>query len=256
VRLRYLLYSFLAFPQGDATDNLPRSFAVGERAEYDVKYGIVHAGRASLSVVGIDTVRGKDAYHFRLTISGGVNLLLYRYSLRDTIESWVDTTSFNSLRFVQDQLQRGKARMKHYEIFPERAVYEERGKEEQPSVSNPLDDISLLYYVRKQPLRVGSQTEIPRHFKPANNPIILNVIGRDTIEAVGRKWSTIIVQPIIKTSTMFADGDGRVWLSDDADRVIVQINAKISVGSITMKLRKYQTSMTARPVTKEDDDGN
>jgi hypothetical protein len=253
VLLRYLTYSFLAY-HISPSDHLPRSFPVGERAEYDVRYGVVHAGRASLSTVGIDTVRGRDAYHFRLTISGGVNLLLYRYSLRDTIESWVDTTTFNSLRFVQDQFQRGKARLKHFEIFPERAIFEERGKSEQASVSNPLDDISLLYYVRKQPLNVGTQTEIPRHFKPANNPIILNVIGRDTIEAVGRKWSTIIVQPIIKTSTMFNDGDGRVWLSDDSARVIVQINAKISFGSITMKLRKYQSSASARPITKEEDE--
>jgi len=106
-------------------------------------------------------------------------------------------------------------------------------------VANPLDDLSLFFFARTIPLTVGSTIDIPRHFKPASNPVVLKVVGRETIEAAGRQWNTIVVQPIIKTSTMFSDGDGRVWLSDDSTRVIVQLNAKASVGSITMKLKSY-----------------
>jgi hypothetical protein len=215
-------------------------FTPMEHAEYDVRYGPIHAGSGTLSVLGIDTVRGHSAYHFRQTIGGGVNLLLYRYSLRDTMESWVDTATFSSLRFTQQQWHKGKLRSKHYEIFPDREMYRDGGKAEQSSVSNPLDDLSLFFYARTLPLVVGSTIDIPRHFKPASNPVVLKVVGRETIEAAGREWNTIIVQPIIKTSTMFADGDGRVWLSDDSAHVVVQLNAKApAIGSITMKLKSY-----------------
>ena len=95
-------------------------FTAMEHAEYDVRYGPIHAGNGTLSVLGIDTVRGRDAYRFRMTIGGGVNLLLYKYALRDTMESWVDTATFTSLRFTQQQWHQGKLRSKHYEIFPER----------------------------------------------------------------------------------------------------------------------------------------
>ena len=218
----------------------PRPFTAMEHAEYDVRYGPIHAGNGTLSVLGIDTVRGRDAYHFRQTIGGGVNLLLYRYTLRDTMESWVDTATFTSLRFTQQQWQRGKLRSKHYEIFPERETFRDGSLPEQSSVSNPLDDLSLFFFARTLPLTVGSTIDIPRHFKPASNPVVLRVVGRETIEAAGRQWNTIVVQPIIKTTTMFADGDGRVWLSDDSSRVIVQINAKApAIGSITMKLKSY-----------------
>jgi hypothetical protein len=222
-----------------------RPFATGERAEYDVKYGIIHAGTGTLSVVGIDTLRGRDVYRFRMTLTAGVNLLLYKYAIRDTMESWVDTASFRSLRFTQDQLDGGRRRTKRYQIFPERGTYIDGSEPEQPSVADPLDDISLLYYVRTRNLEVGTTTEIPRHFKPGSNPVILKVLKRDTIEAAGRKWPTIVVQPIIKTSTMFSDGgEAKVWLSDDPAHVIVQINTKVSVGSITMTLRSYQPSGT------------
>jgi len=218
-------------------------FTAMEHAEYDVRYGPIHAGTGTVSVLGIDTVRGRDAYRFRLTIAGRVNLLLYKYTLRDTMESWVDTATFTSLRFTQQQWHQGNVRSKRYEIFPEREKYRDGSEAEQSSVSNPLDDLSLFFYARTIPLAVGSTIDIPRHFKPGNNPVVLKVVGRETIEAAGRQWNTIVVQPIIKTSTMFADGDGRVWLSDDSARVIVQLNAKASVGSVTMKLKSYTPSL-------------
>ena len=225
--------------------NAPRNarpFVTGERAEYDVKYGIIHAGVGTLSVVDVDTVRGRPAFRFRMTLDGGVNLLLYRYALHDTMESWVDTATFQSLRFVQRQLHRGNPRNKHYEIYPDRRVFVDGSQAEQPSVGEPLDDIALLFYVRDQPLTVGTTVDIPRHFKPASNPITLRVVRKDTIEAAGKKWPTIVVQPTIKTSTMFGDGKALVWLADDSTRVIVQINAQAAVGSITMRLRAYRPS--------------
>jgi hypothetical protein len=217
----------------------PKPFLVGERAEYDVRYGVFHAGRGSLSVVAIDTVRGRAAYRFRMTLDGGANLLLYRYTIRDTMESWVDTATFQSLRFVQRQLHRGKPREKHYEIFPDRQVFVDGSDTEQPSVTDPLDDISLLFFARTQPLNVGTTVEMSRHFKPGSNPIILKVVRKDTIEAAGRKWPTIVVQPTIHTSTMFGDGRAQVWLADDPSRLIVQIKAQAGIGSITMQLRDY-----------------
>jgi len=221
-------------------------FTAMEHAEYDVRYGPIHAGSGTLSVLGIDTVRGHDAYRFRLTIGGGVNLLLYKYSLRDTLESWVDTATFNSLRFSNRQWHKGNPRIKHYEIFPERQTFREGSNAEQSSVSNPVDEIGFLFLARTMPLTVGSSVDIPRYFKPSGNPVVLNVVGRETIEAAGREWNTVIVQPIIKTSTIFSDGDGRVWISDDSARVIVQVNAKASVGSITMKLKSFTPAASER----------
>ena len=74
-------------PRASHTSHTSHPFTAMEHAEYDVKYGPIHAGNGTLSVLGIDTVRGRDAYHFRQTIGGGVNLLLYKYSMRDTMES-------------------------------------------------------------------------------------------------------------------------------------------------------------------------
>ena len=196
--------------------------------------------------MSIDTVRGKDAYRFRLTFAARVNLLVKKYTTRDTMQSWVDTANFHSLRFHQDQLANGRPRTKRYEIFPDRQSYTDGNQPEQPSVTDPLDDIAFLYFVRTQAFEVGTTIEWSRYFKAKNNPVVLKVLGKDTIEAAGRKWATIVVRPIIKTSSLFADGDeARVWISDDSARVIVQLNTKLSIGSITMRLKSYEPSMLA-----------
>ncbi len=224
-----------------------RPFQVGERADYDVSYGLLHAGTASLTVVGIEPIRTRDAYRFRLTFSAGTKVLIKDLRLRDTLQSWVDTASFESLRFTEDQLDVGRPRVKRYEIFPERRIYTDGGNEEQPSVANPLDDVSFLYFVRTQELAVPSTREFDQYFKPGTNPVMLKVIRRDTVEAAGKKWKTIVVQPTIKTSTVLSDG-ALVWISDDSTRVIVQIRTKLAarskvpLGWITMKLRSYQQS--------------
>ena len=242
-----LLFVSAAFisPPLDAAPprHVERPFLVGERAVYDVNYGFIHAGTGSLDVVGIDTVRGRGAYRFRLTFSAGVPHL---YSIRDTMQSWVDTAIFQSLRFHQDQLEGGKTRTKRYEIYPDRQVYTDAGRAEQPSVAEPLDDISFLYFIRTQSIEVGETVTYPRYFKPESNPVKLIALRKEVIEAAGRKWNTLVMQPIIKTSSgIFSEGGkAQVWISDDSARVIVQINTRLSVGSINMKLKSYQPSAT------------
>jgi hypothetical protein len=213
---------------------------VGERADYDVSYGVVRAGRASVAVTSIDRVRNRDAYCLRFTMSAGVNLLLLRYSVRDTMRSWVDTATFQSIRFWQDQLDGGRKRTKRYEIFPDRKTFRDGDDDEEPSVADPLDDIAFLFFARRQNLEVGATRSWTRHFKPASNPVSLTVSNRDTIDVGGKRWPAIVVRPVIKTSSLFAEGaDARVWMSDDSAHVILQINIKVKVGSITMKLRSY-----------------
>ena len=246
-RLAGLAGLVAAPPIAGAQSASSRPFVIGERAEYSVKYGPIHAGNAAVEVLGIDTVRNHAAYLFRLTMSAGVNLLVYRYAVHDTMWSWVDTATFQSLRFNQNQLDGGRRRQKRYEIFPDRLAFRDGTQPEQPSVAEPLDDLAFLFFVRGRELEVGATETLERYFKPGSNPVVLRVLGRDTIDVAGRTWPTIVVRPIIKTSSLFAEGgEARVWIADDPAHVIVQINTKLSVGSITMTLKSY-THPTATP---------
>ena len=61
----------------------PAPFAVGERATYDVKFGFVKAGTATMELQGIESVRGRNAWKFKFRVTGGVPL----YRVDDILES-------------------------------------------------------------------------------------------------------------------------------------------------------------------------
>ena len=136
-------------------------FKVGERLEYEVRFGSLKVGTGSMEVREIAEIRGRPAWHTVFTISGGIPL----YRVNDLYESWFDVTTLNSLRYHQDVDEGSYERRRRYEIFPERGVFRENDRPEEPTVSNPLDDGSFLYFIRTVPLEVGQSYEHARYFK-------------------------------------------------------------------------------------------
>ena len=209
-------------------------WGVGERLEYDVKFGVLRAGRATLDVPDVAEVRGRPAYHAVFHLTGGT----FFYHVDDTYESWMDTASLASLRFHQTQHEGAKTRLKRYEIFPERQTYQDANKPEERSSAEPLDDGSFLYFVRTLPLRTGDSYELNRYYKPDRNPVRIRVVRREQVRVPAGTFNAIVVQPTIKTSGLFSEGGrAEVWFSDDDERVVLQMRSSLSIGSITMQLR-------------------
>jgi len=224
--------------QEQPTPSVP--FGVGERFTYDVKLGPFKAGRGSMEITGMDTVRGRDAWRAVFRVKGGI----LGYKADNTMESWIDTATMASLRFTQDFEQTGSDRRKHYEIFPDRSIYQEPNKPEQPSVPDPLDDASFIYFIRTVPLEIGRTYSFDRYFRPDKNPVRIKVLRRETVKVPAGTYQTIVVQPIIKSKGIFSENSkAEIWFSEDANRIMVQLKADLPVGSLNL----YLTS--ARPPT-------
>jgi len=73
-------------------------FGVGERLEFDIRFGKLHVGTGSMEVLPIDTVRGRDAWHTMFRLSGGIPF----YHVNDRYEDWFDIHTLSSLRYWQD----------------------------------------------------------------------------------------------------------------------------------------------------------
>jgi uncharacterized protein DUF3108 len=212
-----------------------RPFVVGERLSYDVHFGPIKVGTGSMEVRGIDTVRGRPAYHTTFRITGGIPL----YSVDDVFESWFATDDLASLRFVQDQNEGSKEREHRYDIYPERRTYDDLtdDKAEQPSVADPLDDGSFVYFVRTVPLEVGKTYEFQRYFKPDRNPVTIRVLRRERVKVPAGTFDAVVIQPVIKTKGVFSeDGHAELWISDDAHRMILQMKSRLSFGSLDLYL--------------------
>jgi hypothetical protein len=130
---------------------------------------------------------------------------------------------------------------RNFEIYPERSVFSYNAGPEQPSVRNPLDDGSFLYFLRTIPLAVGETYSFDRYFRPDRNPVTIRVLRRERIRVPAGEFDAIVIQPIIKSKGLFSEnGHAEVWLSDDADHIMLQMKSGLKIGSLNLYLRSYR----------------
>ena len=215
-------------------------FDIGEKLTFDVRFSGIKVGSGRMEVIGTQDVRGREAWHTRFTVKGGIPF----YKVNDRMESWIDTRTFESLRFVQDLEEGSRDAERFYEIYPERATYSEQGGKGAakfaPSVDNPLDDAAFMYFVRTIPLEVGKTYDFNRYFRPDRNPVQIRVLRRETVRVPAGTFNTIVIQPVIKSKGIFSEkGHAEMWLTDDPRRLLVQMKTDLSIGSLNLYLRGY-----------------
>ncbi len=208
---------------------MPAGFGVGERTEYRVKYGPATVGKGAIEVKSIGSVRSRPTWNVELRVAASVFAL---YSLTGVYSSWIDTSTLHSLQYTSEQIERGNKRLRAYDIFPERSVFRQRitpdTLPEMPSVPDPLDEASFLYFIRTIPLEVGQTYSFPRYFRPDRNPVVIHVTGKEDVSVPAGIFQAIVIRPTIRTPNgMFSQGaEAKVWVSDTPARVILRVSSK------------------------------
>jgi hypothetical protein len=234
-----LLSAATQLPQDAApSDRLP--FSVGERADYQVKLGVVSVGSGFVEVAGTEVIGGARTLHTRMQVSGSLGIA----RVNDRYESWIDPNGMFSRRFIQNIHEVRYRRNRSYEFDPARRTYRRLDKDETGTIASdrPLDDLSFMYYARTLPLEVGDTYTLARYFKESGNPVVLHVLRRETVTVPAGRFRTVVVQPSIRTSGLFSEGGrAEIYFSDDERRIPVLIKSRVPVvGSLTMSLRSYR----------------
>lgn len=224
-------------------------FAPGERAVYAVTFGPVRVGEGRLAVEAVELVRGTPAYRVAFELEGGP----FFYKIDDRQVSWVAPQPLRSLRFEQRLRQGGYRRDRRYVLDHEACTYsrfdlerstgEYRPHGEEIDVPMPpaaLDEIAYLYLARLLPLEPGRRWRFERYFEPDGNPVVIEVLRRQTVRVPAGRFETVVVRPVIKASGMFGeDGRAEVYISDDEHRIIVRLSARMKAGEMEMFLTGY-----------------
>jgi hypothetical protein len=219
-------------------------FAVGEKLSYTARLGMLTLGSGTLEVASVDTVRGVESFRLRFRLRGKTMF----YSLDDVLESWIGTSDLNSRRFVQDFVENDKTIKRHYEIFPDSGFYREQGRDAtHETPAQPLDDAAFFYFVRITALEVGRKYTYDRYFRKDKNPVTIEVLKREKMDLPdGSKVQCLVLHPTIDTKGLFSKrSDTRIWLTDDARRLPVQIRTKFPFGTITLRLKDMVLPGTA-----------
>ena len=219
---------------GNGRANGAHPWAPGERFEYSLKLGIFNVGRATLEVVGIDTIRDVPCYHVVFTIRGRALV----YSLADTLESWFGVDDLVSRRFEQNGNDDGRVYSRRFVIDAARGLWVRNGVDTGATVTQPLDEASFFYFARTLPFNDRDTYVLTRYFRADRNPVTIRVLGRQTVSVPAGRFAAVAVRPIFKSRGIFAEGgEATVWFSDDAARIPVRIRSRMSIGTLDLSLR-------------------
>ncbi len=224
--------------QSGDTRSIAERFPVGETLVYDARFGFINIGQAAMRVLSQDTIRGIPTLHLEFLVQGGT----YMFRLNNRMDSWIGLDDFASRRFIQDNDEMGRKRYNAYEIYPDSGFYRQAGVDSAIATSrDPLDDLAFFYFARAVPLEVGTRYEFDRYFRPDRNPVVLEVLSRDTIDVPAGRFPTVVIKPTIKGKGVLAEAsEPRMWLSDDDRRVMVQLKSRFPFGVITFRLKSIE----------------
>ena len=216
-------------------------FGAGERLTYQVTLANgSKVGTASMWIEGPVDVRGTPALLLRF--DSRIRFMLLPAVSRSS--SWFDPTRRTSLRFLKHERNPLSHHDESFELYPDSKRWKsaEGATGDSPS-SEPLDELSFMYFVRTLPMVPGATYRFDRHFDAARNPITVNVIRREVIPTPVGEVHVFSLEMRVRDPQHY-EGEGiiRIHLSDDACRLPVRIESTMPViGTAILTLASEQS---------------
>jgi hypothetical protein len=227
-------------------------FGPGEHLVYKLKVGVFTAGESYMSVVGLEEHEGNPVYRVEMGIRGGFG----PFKVDDLYQTWFDVSTLQTWRYVRDIDEPGYQSYRHWLFDPDRMQWDRLDMDLSGDLGSalPLDEIAFIYYLRTLPMEVGKSYTFSRYFQEDGNPVTIRVLRREQRETEGVLYNTVVVQPIIRTDGLFAEGGkAEVHLTDDDRRIPVYVKSDIPgfPGSLTLHLRSIQEGYPLHPESRE-----
>lgn len=204
----------------------------GERLEFEIRYGAIPAGSASLEVKGRSTSEG-DVYRIvsRARSNDAVSLF---FEVNDVVVSEVDAETAVPL-FFEKRLREGPFKRDEWAVYEPAGVV--RTEEDEYRIEPGTRDIlSALYYVRGHELEVGDEVVVKAFEGGKNYDARVKVLRRERVETGGRDYACIVIEPDIAEGAFAKTGKLLIWLTDDALKIPVLMKSKVAIGSFVARL--------------------
>ncbi|MDD2475065.1 MAG: DUF3108 domain-containing protein [Dysgonamonadaceae bacterium] len=242
-----LLFSILSYTASGQTKIVNKAFDAGEKLTYDLyfKYGIINvrAGKATLNTEATN-YDYKDAYKLTLNATTG-GLVRSMYSIEDTLISYMDkdlvpllftkgadegkdytrerqiykynngTTSIRTIRYRNGELSFDE------NITTDRCTY---------------DMISILAFARTlnySKMQRGDNTQVQFITGKRLVNMYIRYLGTSSMKVNNGETYEALELSLMILDKAFADQEEamRVWITNDENRIPLQIDSKLKIGS-------------------------
>ena len=213
------------------------SFGIGEKLQYDLKYGFLDAGTAKLDVVEILPFNGRDCY--KITSEMKTNKTFSRFfKVDDFVFSYIDVKGI-FLWYHEKHVHEGNYISDKIVTFDYEngLVYENSDTLEVTPFTQ--DVLSIFYYLRILDFKVGDSFDIQNYADGKHYPLNVQISKQENVKVPAGEYRCLKVEPIYTGDKKYKPkGQLTMWLSNDNHKLPVKIKSKIAVGSIIMELRQ------------------
>lgn len=215
------------------------AFGPGEKLYFDIGYGFINAGQATIEVSELIEYSGRPCYQI-VSLANSNKFFSSFFKVEDRVESIVDGVGIFSWHFEKHVREGGYRADRVYEFDQQKNLvyYGEDTIEVAPYVQ---DALSVLYYIRTQDLKIGQSYFIENFTDGKKYPLEVKVHRKETIKVKAGKFDCVVVEPLFLTSGVFKhEGKLTVWLTDDRLKMPVLMKSKVLVGSISAELTNFE----------------
>jgi hypothetical protein len=227
----------------------PVAFRLGETLSYDIGWSsYLTAGTATITVQQKKPSYGSTAYY--VVAEGRPTALLSKlYTLYYKVDTLLDVYSLlpqrGSVYAEEGRRHRLKATMFNQDA--RKAQYEVQTatvvKKDMTIPAYTQDALSALYVLRSIPLKTGDKFNMPVTDNGNVYKVQMTVGGAEPVQTGIGAIQAIKVTPLILDAQGAAPGRGiALWLSNDARRLPVRLEAQLAVGKFTLILRQASGS--------------
>jgi hypothetical protein len=229
-------------PQDEFRKVENKAFGVGEVLTFEVKYGFVTAGIATMSIPKIRRISGRDAYHINFEVNS-VPSFDWIYKVRDRYESYVDVEGLFPWRFEQHIREGGYSR--DFSAFFDQRRGKAKTSEGEYEIPPYVNDIISAFYLARtfdySNMKNGDLIYLQNFYKDKVYDLNVRYLGRESIQVPAGTFRCIIVEPLVQEGGLFkSEGNIIVWLSDDENKIPVRVKTKVVIGSIDADLISYE----------------
>ena len=228
----------------------PFPFQVGERLEYDMKWGFFPVGSASMELLASDSSNpdGTKLIRFQVRTNSFADNF---YKVRTSVSSTIDPFFTRTLRYekIQHEGRTHREIVVEYDYPNKVARYRQKGQSEiVTQIPGPVfDPLSIAYFFRLHPLVQNGERRLPTCDGKKFREVIVTAGKRQKIKLPSGEIYAIPTTPAMENLggvfNKSPKGMLEVWYSDDQRRVPVRISSKVIVGSFTATLVKASPSL-------------
>jgi hypothetical protein len=230
------------------------AFQPGETLRYNIFWGPVIAGKATLQVVGIEPIDGHPCYHLRAKAKtiGPVGLL---YSVNSSVDAWLDVEGLFTRRHEQNRKE-GKRTVREIGIYDYAKGHITitnlvTGRVKQSPLPAPVcDAVSSVYHLRTKPLELNRARQLLLQEGVTNTVVTVNPDERRklTVRPLG-EVAALRLEPK-PTFHLVAALNGRawVWISDDHRRLPLLVVCSLPIGNARFVLESADEKTAGTPL--------